>query len=406
MKTVGVIIPNYNNAHYLGSAIQSILNQTFTDYEIIVVDDGSTDNSRDVVSVFGGKVRYIWQENKGLGGARNTGILASNAEFVGLLDADDEWKPDYLEKMMSLVQNYPEAVVYYSSAQGMDASGKDLPQTFGRTTSSNEIYQNLLRANFIIPSTVVFRRAVIVDVGLFEEKNRDLHGCEDWDLWLRLAPSHPFAGTAESLVRYRLHTQTFSANPRHMQEAVKTVIQKNFGVDDGQYENWSAEKKRAFGGVYRYHTLTSVKKQGNWEAATESLCKALMIDPTLSVDLDLFYDLALGTNATAHKDSMQSLDLEQCAKQILDMLVNVFDKKPSLKYLRRNTFGTANYAIGLRIYNTGRRDLSRRSLFRALTFSPKLLLDGKVVFALIKSYINLSVVKRLKHIINGSGNAG
>ena len=122
MNKVSVIIPNYNNAHYLGKAIQSVLRQSFKDYEIIVVDDGSTDNSKDVVSTFGDKVRYIWQENKGLGGARNTGINASNTEFIGLLDADDEWKPFYLEKMMSLVQRHPDAAVYYSAARGMDAT--------------------------------------------------------------------------------------------------------------------------------------------------------------------------------------------------------------------------------------------------------------------------------------------
>ena len=121
---VSVIIPNYNNAHYLKKRYTKYSNQTFTDYEIIVVDDGSTDNSKEVVDAFGDKVRYIWQENKGLGGARNTGIRASNAEFVGLLDADDEWRPDYLEKMMLLVHNILKRCVYYSGAQGMDASGK------------------------------------------------------------------------------------------------------------------------------------------------------------------------------------------------------------------------------------------------------------------------------------------
>ncbi len=170
MKTVSVVIPNYNNAHYLGRAIQSILHQTFTDYEIIVVDDGSTDNSKDVVGAFGDKVRYIWQENKGLGGARNTGILASNAEFIGLLDADDEWKPTYLERMISLVQRLSDAAVYFCAAQGMDAAGKDLPQIFGRFIPSDSIYQTLLRANFIIPSTVTLRRVAILEAGLFEEK--------------------------------------------------------------------------------------------------------------------------------------------------------------------------------------------------------------------------------------------
>lgn len=396
MKVLSVIIPNFNNAKYLGRAIQSILDQTFTDYEIIVVDDGSTDNSRNVVDAFGNKIRYIWQENKGLGGARNTGVLASNSEFIGLLDADDEWKPTYLEKMMQLVRRHPDAVVYFSGAQGMDAFGNDLPQVFGRMITSNMTYHSLLRANFIIPSTVIFRRDVILKVGLFDEKNPNLHGCEDWDLWLRLLPSHQFAGTAESLVRYRLHAQTFSANPAHMQDAVKTVIEKNFGADDGKYADWTPEKKRAFAGVYRYCALSSVQKQASWNTATESLCKAFEIDPTLTVDINFFYELAFGSQLPGYRETAYDLDLEQNARQITGMLANIFDATPLPGSLRRRAFATASYAIGLVAYNTSRRDLSARFLTRALVLSPKLLLDRKIVFTLIKSYLPSSLLDRFR----------
>ena len=396
MKAVSVIIPNYNNAHYLERAIQSILNQTYTDYEIIVVDDGSTDNSRDVVGKFGEKVRYIWQENKGLGGARNTGILASDTELIGLLDADDEWRPTFLEKMMALVQSRPDAVVYFSGAQGMDSEGNDLPQFFGRKITTNEIYDDFLRANFIIPSTVLFRRAVVVAAGLFEEKNRGLHGCEDWDLWLRLAPSHPFAGTAESLTRYRLHTQAFSANPGHMQNAAQTVIEKNFGLDDGNYADWSAEKRRAFGGVYRYRALSAVQKQGDWDTAIESLQKAIMIDPTLSDDLDLFYELAFGTQSSGYRETAFGLRLDENATQITNVLTKVFNERTPLSPLHRRTSGTASYAIGLVAYNIARWDLSRKYLFRAIALSPRLLLNTKVSFTLAKSCLPASLMDQFR----------
>lgn len=400
MNKVSVIIPNYNNAHYLGNAIQSVLRQSFTDYEIIVVDDGSTDNSKDVVSTFGNKVRYIWQENKGLGGARNTGINASNTEFIGLLDADDEWKPIYLEKMISLVESHPDAAVYYSAASGMDATGKELPKVFGRMIPPNNTYQNLLRANFIIPSTVLLRRSAVTKAGLFDERNRGLHGCEDWDLWLRLCPSHQFAGTPEPLVRYRLHANTFSANPAHMQDAVKTVIEKNFGIDDSKYADWPEQKRRAFGGVYRYKALTSIQKQGNWEIATESLCKAFEIDPTLATDLDLFYELAFGTQNPGYKDSIHDFNLQQNAKLIIRMLVKVFDKNSKLKSSRRKSLGIASYAIGLVAYNTSQRKLSKQFLTKALIFSPKLLLERRVIATLIKSYLNPLWVDRLKRLTN------
>lgn len=398
MKAVSVIIPNYNNAHYLANAIQSIFRQTFTDYQIIVVDDGSTDNSKDVVTSFGDKVRYIWQENKGLGGARNTGILASDTEFIGLLDADDQWRPTYLETMMTLAQRRPDAAVYFSGAQGMDSDGNDLPQIFGRMISSNELYHALLRANFIIPSTVVFRRKVIVDAGLFEEKNRQLHGCEDWDLWLRLAPSHPFARTAEPLVRYRLHTQTFSANPGHMQDAVKVVIEKNFGANDGKYAAWSVEKKRAYGGLYRYQVITSIQRQENWAKSRMYLAKALMVDPSLATDLDMFYDLALGSQPSGYRGTHHQIDLDRTILEIKKLLDGVFSD-PLLKgqsALSTQTFSTAYHALGLVAYNLDKRPLSRILFLQALKYSPRLIVNLKLTGLVFKSFLSKSFLMELK----------
>ena len=402
MKTVSVVIPNYNNEGYVARAIESVLSQTFTDYEIIVVDDGSTDNSKRVINTFGNKVQYIFQENRGLGGARNTGILASNSEFIGLLDADDEWQPTFLEKMISLARRQPNSVVYYSAAQAMDSAGNDLPQIFGRMVSSDTLYGSLLRANFIIPSTVVFRRSVILETGLFEEKNRELHGCEDWDLWLRLAPSFQFSSTDEVLVRYRLHTNTFSANPAHMQDAVKSVIEKNFGVNDGKVADWSAEKRRAFGGVYRYRVLTSVQKQGNWDAATESLGMALEIDPTLAKDIDFFYELAYGSQVPGFRETIRSLNLQQNSKLITEMLIGVFDKYPNLSSLRRKTFGIAYYAIGLVAYNTKNSKLSKQFILKAFAFSPDFLLNRKAVSTMIRALMNPLLGNRFRRIVKGN----
>jgi len=400
-KLVNIIIPAYNVQKYVGSAIKSVLAQTFKDFEIIVVDDGSSDDTKEVIHAFGDQVRYIWQENMGLGGARNAGILASNSEFIGLLDADDEWRPNFLERMMALVQSRPDAFVYYSGAQGMDSEGNDLPQIFGRMISSNDLSRNILRANFIIPSTVIFRRDIVVDVGLFDEKNHKLHGCEDWDLWLRLASSHSFAGTSESLVRYRLHSQTFSANPLHMQEAVKAVVEKNFGVDDGRYEIWSDEKRRAFGGVYRYYALTSIQKLGAWDAATESMRKAFAIDPSLAIDLDLFYELTFGSQPPGHRGTIHGFDLEQNIQLVTNMLEKIFEKQASIAALRRKTFGTANYAMGLVAYNLNRQDLSRNLLRQAIVYMPVLLLVKKAFLVMVKSYLNPNFVRKMKRFING-----
>ena len=186
MPAVSVIIPNYNHTRFIRAAIDSALAQTCQPREVIVVDDGSTDDSRAVVAEYGDRVRYIWQENQGLAGARNTGIRAAQGDLIGLLDADDIWYAHYLERMVALAERHPAAAVFYGAARGIDTEGNPLPQLFGGPVlPAGEIYQTLLRANFIIPSTVTFRRSVIVTAGLFDQ---ELRSCEDWDLWLRLLP--------------------------------------------------------------------------------------------------------------------------------------------------------------------------------------------------------------------------
>ncbi len=396
---ISVIIPNFNNGHYLGNAIQSVLSQTYNNFEIIVIDDGSTDNSRQVVGSFGNKVRYIWQENKGLAGARNTGILAAQGELVGLLDADDEWLPGYLENMLLLAHRFPNAAVYYCSAQGIDAEGNELPQIFGGPTRQPEgLYQTLLRANFLIPSTILMRRSIILDVGLFD---RSLRSCEDWDLWLRILPSHEIVGTNECLVRYRIHGNSLSTNPANMQNAVRLVIEKHFGVDDGKLDTWSQNKRRAYGGVYRYHVLTSIQRQSDWQAGAVYLQRALLTDSTLAVDIDLFYELAFGTQPSGYRGTTHYLDLEQTAKLVLNMLDSVFNAIDPIQHpLQKKAFGTANYAIGLVAYNTGNRNLSRSFLSKALFFRPDLWLDRRVIGNLIKSFLSMSLITSIKKVVS------
>lgn len=398
MKSVSVIIPNYNNAQYLESAINSILNQTFTNYEIIIVDDGSIDGSREVVGQFGDKVRYIWQENKGLGGARNTGILASNAEYVALLDADDEWEPVFLERMMSLIQKRPDAAVYYCGARGMNETGRYLPQIFGRGPSSNDIYESLLRANFIIPSTIVFRRSVVLEAGLFEERNRELHGCEDWDLWLRLSPLHKFVGIPEPLVRYRLHNNTFSTNYEHMQKAVRGVIERNFGADDSNYGGWSAEKGRAFGGAYRYRAITFIQRQNNWDAAGDSLQKALRIDPSLAMDIDFFYELALGSQQAGHRGISALQDFDTTAANLQRLVQESVDSL-SEPTIRKIVWGTTYYALGLASYNLGTRSLFRRYFVKALLYRPELIFDAGFVARYFKSFVNRNALEKFRKLV-------
>lgn len=398
MPKISVVIPNFNNAHYIGSALQSVLAQSYQDFEIIVVDDGSTDESRKVIGQFGERVRYLWQENQGLAGARNTGIRAAQGELIGLLDADDEWLPTYLTTMLTLRDQAPNGTVYYCAAQCMDSNGHTLPRALGEPICTPEAtYPTLIRANFLIPSTILMQRDVIMAAGLFD---RQLRSCEDWDLWLRIGPKHHFVGTSERLVRYRLHNASLSANVTGMHQAAQAVIEKNFGPDDSQRYAWSQEKRRAYGGLYRYFALTLVQRQNNWETAGKYLQEALQIDPTIATDLDLFYEFALGSQPIGYRGTTQELRLTFNLAQIEQMLQNIFSSGSAkeLMALRRQTYGTAYYALGLVNYNTGHVANSRRLFYTALRQRPELGRDRRLIGNLIRSLAGQKNLNRLRQL--------
>lgn len=392
MPKVSVIIPAYNQAQFLEGAIRSVLCQTFRDYEIIVVDDGSTDNTPAVAEKFASQIRYIRQENKGLAGARNTGIRAAQGEWIGLLDSDDEWLPGYLEEMAELAEKNPEAVVFYCAAQGVDVDGKPLPQQFvAPVLPPEQLHRALVRANCLIPSTILMRTAVVREAGYFDES---LRSCEDWDLWLRLLPKQVFVGSAECLVKYRIHGSSLSTNPTGMQQAARAVIEKHFGVDDGKPAEWSELKRRAWGGLYFYHAWTSILRKGDWEAAGEYIASALRTDPDLISSLDFYYELLLGRQPVGYRGSSQFLDLPHNFRALQSILVKLETTQPQLKEKKPSAY--ACYAAGLLAYNTQNLSLARGYLLAALRQSKALWRDRRLMSLLMRAWAPRPLLRLLR----------
>jgi glycosyltransferase involved in cell wall biosynthesis len=391
------VIPAYNQAVFLDAAIQSVLNQTYHEYEIIVVDDGSTDDTPAVAKRFGAAVRYIWQENQGLAAARNTGIDQACGDYVALLDADDEWLPAFLEQMVALAAEQPEAAVYYCGVQYVNRDGDLLPQPGqARIVAPGNMYMAMLRANFLIPSTVMMRCSV-AQANLFDVAFRRL---QDWELWVRLLrQGYQFAGRADSLVRYRIHDASLSTDPAGGQNAARALLEKHFGTDEGQWDTWAADKRRAYGGYYRYCALiASLIRQGDWRSCAAYLRKAFQIDPSLAIDLDLFYDLVFGAQPAGQRGDPRSVDLSQSARAINDLHHLIFQPPlpPGLANVQRQAYGTAYYALGLVAYNRGERSLSRRFLFKALCFRPELWFDRRLMSNLLKSLASAAVIEQMK----------
>lgn len=395
---ISVVIPAYNQARFLSDAIQSVLVQTYRDFEIIVVDDGSTDDTAVVAQQIGSAIRYFYQDNRGLAGARNTGIRQSQSEYVALLDCDDQWLPSFLETMMFLVEQNPDAAAYYCGWRYMDVAGCDLPQAPNSLVIPPEqLYQVLLRANFIVPSAVILHRSKIVQIGLFDETLRQI---EDWDLWIRLLRNgYPIVGSPKWLLRYRLHGSSLSDSVIKMQRTLQAVVEKHFGEDDRQWEKWSWEKRRAFGGVYRYNALTSVLRQNDWQRCAEYLRQAFQVDPTLAADLDLFYELALGTQPLGYRGVFETLDFESNTRNLLESMQVVFLTHPMSKKLeekRSEAYGYAYLALGLVAYGCRRMSESRYYLLKSVCAYPLLIYHPQISLKLLKSFLGARLLDTLK----------
>lgn len=183
MPKVSVNIISYNNAKFVRRAIDSVLSQTFKDYEIIFVDDGSTDNTAAIVQACQGAVRYIYQENLGIPVARNRGILASQGEYIALLDADDYWVPNKLELQVAILDRYKNVGFVYSKIPVVNEEGQQ-KGVWPHTECGRNFYEIIEKGAFSPNTTVMVRKECFVKVGLFDPV---MPPVEDIDIWLRIA---------------------------------------------------------------------------------------------------------------------------------------------------------------------------------------------------------------------------
>jgi glycosyltransferase involved in cell wall biosynthesis len=217
MPRVDVIIPVYNSAPTVAESVESALGQTFTDFDVIAVDDGSTDTSAEVLSRYGALIRVLAQPNRGLSAARNAGVRLGTAEYVAFLDADDIWEPEMLERTVAALDRLPHSVLAYTDVTVVDSSGRPLnaalvSNSLGRAPQLEDLFVRLWP---IMPSAVVMRRGVFDAVGGFSEAFRGL-GYEDVFMWMRARELGEFAYLPEALVRWR-----FSTFPQQLKRARK-----------------------------------------------------------------------------------------------------------------------------------------------------------------------------------------
>ncbi len=184
---VSVIIPTFNRAQLVGEAVVSALGQEAVDFEVIVVDDGSTDDTRSVLAAFGAAIRPVFQPNRGVSAARNTGIRTANREWLAFLDSDDLWLPRKLRRQLDFLLERPDFKICQTEEIWLRNGRRLNPRNYHQKPQGY-CFPRLLERCLISPSAVVIHRGVFDEVGFFDES---LPACEDYDLWLRIGCRHP-----------------------------------------------------------------------------------------------------------------------------------------------------------------------------------------------------------------------
>jgi glycosyltransferase involved in cell wall biosynthesis len=243
---VSVIIPNYNYAHYLPAAIDSVLGQSYPNLEMIVVDDGSQDDSEEIVKQFGERVRFIKQQNQGVAMARNRGVSVSKGQLIAFLDADDLWLPSKLEKQVQRILDDAEIGLVHCALEEIDSEGKSL-----RTDISG-------MDGWVAKEMLLFRQTVIRgsgSCGLVPRETFDLVGgfdsrlstAADWDFCYRVALRQRVSFVPEPLVKYRIHTSNMHVNIAAMEHDMLLGFDKAFSADDNEL---SRMRRQCYGNLH------------------------------------------------------------------------------------------------------------------------------------------------------------
>lgn len=196
MPRVSAIITTYNRRAFVHEAVDSVLAQTYGDWELIVVDDGSTDGTDEALRRYGEKLRYIFQKNEGASAARNRGLELAGGEFVAFLDSDDLWLPRKLQVQVACMDGHPDCQICYTDEIWIRRGRRVNPKK-RHAKYSGEIYSHCLPLCIISPSSALMRRGLFKEVGAFDPT---LPVCEDYDLWLRVAASFPVFFIPQQLI--------------------------------------------------------------------------------------------------------------------------------------------------------------------------------------------------------------
>ncbi len=286
--TVSVVICAYNAAPYIAETLDSLFAQSFSDFEVILINDGSTDETATVIKPYLHRIIYHEQPNQGPAAARNAALRLARGQYISILDSDDLWLPQYLEKMVGFLQSHPEFELYYPNAVYFGDShlnGKRFQAIY--PSSQPFTLEKFLTKECSVFGLVTFRREVLEQVGVYDE---ELRGVEDFDLWLRmLQHGIRFSFTNEVLVKYRRHHVSLSSSSIPYYQQVIATLRK-FQASNLTTPHQRELAERACRKVEAEKNMLLTRQQilaGEYLVAARHLLEVLTVRPTVKLKLAL-----------------------------------------------------------------------------------------------------------------------
>lgn len=308
---VSVIVPVYNGAHTIRATLDSVFEQSYENFELIVIDDGSTDETLAVVGSFkDSRLKVFSHANAGVAASRNRGVSHAVGSYISFLDADDLWTPDKLEAQIQALETSEKAAVAYSWTDYIDESGRFVAYD-QRVTFSGDVYGELLLRDFLeSASNVTIRRQAFLDVQGFDQ---NLSGAADWDLFLRLAEQHHYAAVPRLGVLYRIGGSSMSANLEMQERECLAVLDQAFERAPAHLKGL---KNQSYAQLYQYLSFKVVQGQlsrAKGVSALRYLRRSLNYYPDLAKQQPRFTSIII-------LKSMAALLLPSTSQQLIDRL--------------------------------------------------------------------------------------
>jgi glycosyltransferase involved in cell wall biosynthesis len=253
-EIISVVIPVYNGEKTIRFTLESVLQQTFSNIEVIIIDDGSTDLTLEVIkTISDARIKVFSYVNSGLAASRNRGIDHANGKYISFIDADDLWTSDKLEYQLQALSQFPQAYVAYSWTDYIDINGNTL-FAGKRLIDSGNVFAKMLQSNILENgSNPLVKNEAFKIVGKF---NESLSAAEDWDMWLRLAAEYEFVCVQKPQILYRISANSMSTNLKKQEAASLEVIDNAFKHDASK--SLQHLKEHALANIYRYLTFKSL----------------------------------------------------------------------------------------------------------------------------------------------------